>query len=139
MEVLKKVDANMSISERIKEVRTTFCNGSNVEFAKILGERNTATSNWVSGSREVSLGVIKKIIEKFPQVSTHWLLTGEGEMLRPSVNQNNIEGDNIQGHTVTVNKSHADKLLDLLKTKDEQLIKSQEQIDRLIGLLEKNK
>jgi hypothetical protein len=33
--------------------------------------------------------------------------------------QHNIKGDNIQGDTVTVNKSQTDKLLDLIKIKNE--------------------
>lgn len=62
---------------------------------------------------------------------------GEGEVLNTIVNQNNIDGDNIQGHNVTVDKSHTDKFFDLLKAKDEQITKCQSQIDRLIGIIEK--
>ncbi len=68
----------MSISERIREVRDHFCK-SNVEFARLMNTRPNVTSNWInrnSGSR-----VAMMVLEKFPQVSTKWLLTGEGEML----------------------------------------------------------
>lgn len=53
------------------------------------------------------------------------------EYLLPNgvVSQGNVNGDNIQGTNVTVHKTETDKLLDLLKKKDEQ-------IDRLLGIIE---
>ena len=95
----------------------------------------------------------KKLAQKWGDtfgIKPNWLLTGEGEMLKSmSVNQNNVNrgnvvGDNIQGYSVTVNKTQTDKFLELLKTRDEQISKNQEQIsksqdqiDRLIGIIEK--
>ena len=52
-----------------------------------------------------------------------------------SVNQN---GDNIHGHSVTVNKTEKD-YLEIIKTQAEQLSKSQEQIDRLLSIIERMK
>jgi translation elongation factor EF-4 len=85
----------------------------------------------------ISKALASKIIEKFPNISLVWLTTGEGEMLRNGVNQTNVEGDNIQGHNFTVNKSQVDALLEIIKTKDEQLSKSQEQIDKLVEIIGK--
>lgn len=51
--------------------------------------------------------------------------------------QQNVNGDNINGTNVTVHKSNTDKLLDLLKSKDEALAKAQEHIDRLLAIIEK--
>lgn len=44
--------------------------------------------------------------------------------------QTNVNGDNINGGSVTVNKTENEKLLELLKKKDEQ-------IDRLLSIIEK--
>ncbi|MCL1933573.1 MAG: hypothetical protein FWF53_07170 [Candidatus Azobacteroides sp.] len=85
----------------------------------------------------ITLKSLNKIETAYPELNINWLKTGEGDMVKSTVNQNNVEGDNIQGNNVTVNKSQTDKFLDLLKASDDQLSKSQEQIDRLIGLLEK--
>ena len=72
----------------------------------------------------------------FPDLNSNWLLTGEGEMLNPSVVQNNQNGDNIHGQSVTVNKTETDYIA-IIKMQSEQLSKSQEQIDRLLTLLER--
>ena len=72
----------------------------------------------------------------FPDLNSNWLLTGEGEMLNPSVVQNNQNGDNIHGQSVTVNKTETDYTA-IIKMQSEQLSKSQEQIDRLLTLLER--
>ena len=57
-------------------------------------------------------------------------------MLNPSVVQNNQNGDNIHGQSVTVNKTETDYIA-IIKMQSEQLSKSQEQIDRLLTLLER--
>jgi hypothetical protein len=82
------------------------------------------------------------------------------EEIPNTIHQNNVNGDNIQGHNVTVTKSqtetlleslrakdeqlsksqaHMETLLELLKAKEEQLSKSQAHIDRLMGMIEKIK
>ena len=68
----------------------------------------------------------------FPELNRDWLLYGEGEMLKSPVQE--IKGDNNtqvigDGNHVST-PSTLDKALDALA-------KSQEQIDRLIGVLEK--
>lgn len=82
----------------------------------------------------------KKAAQKWGDIfgiSPSWLLTGEGEMMKSSVFQNNQNGDNINGQSVTVNKTETDKLLDALNSCHELLRKKDEQIDRLLTLLEK--
>lgn len=59
--------------------------------------------------------------------------------MKPSIFQNNQNGDNINGQSVTVNKTETDKLLEALNACHELLRKKDEQIDRLLTLLERNK
>ena len=81
--------------------------------------------------------MIEKILETFPEINKEWLLTGEGEMLRDVViGDGNIRGDN--NNWTNVNTDAA--LLRAIEAIGEQqkiTAKSQEQIDRLLGLIEK--
>ena len=108
-------------------------------------ERKCSLSNGYIRKLKGSVGSdkIEDIIKAYPQLNRVWLLSGEGQMLNPSVVQNNQNGDNIQGHSVTVNKTEADYIA-IIKLQAEQLSKSQvqisksqEQIDRLLTLLER--
>lgn len=123
------------------------------EFAEFLEITPQSISKWYKRNT-FNIDILTKF---FPEVSTEWLLTGEGEMLKKQdapISVSNINGDNIGcGHDNTINNNdltiHA--LLDQMKVKDiqitksqeqitksqEQISKSQEQIDRLIALLEK--
>lgn len=69
-------------------------------------------------------------------LSVNWLLTGDGNMLSNTITQNNQNGDNTQGTSVTVNKTEKE-YLEIIKRQSEQLSKSQEQIDRLLSIIEK--
>lgn len=79
---------------------------------------------------------LNNVLTMFPELNREWLLYGEGDMLNPPIIQNNQNGDNIQGHSVTVNKTEKD-YLDIIKAQSEQISKSQEQIDRLLSIIEK--
>lgn len=120
-------------------------------FIKSLGisrsefERSCSLSNgYVNNIREgMGAEKLESVLRAYPQLNRVWLLSGEGEMLNPSVVQNNQNGDNIQGHSVTVNKTEADYIAiiklqsEQLSKSQEQISKSQEQIDRLLTLLER--
>lgn len=107
-------------------------------------ERKCSLSNGYIRKLKGSVGSdkIEDIIKAYPQLNRIWLLSGEGQMLNPSVVQNNENGDNIHGQSITVNKTESD-YISIIKMQAEQLSKSQmqisksqEQIDRLLTLLE---
>ena len=69
------------------------------EFAKFLGLKQNTISSWKSrNSLDYDL-----IISKCDQINANWLLTGEGEMLKSKVSNNNLESEakleEIQGTT----------------------------------------
>ena len=126
----------MTDSERIKEVKN-FSKLSFNKLAKELGLKTVQTLYDIrDGKHGISKDVAEKIQAKYLNINLTWLLTGEGEMLNPSIVQNNQNGDNIHGHSVTVNKTEKD-YLGIIKMQAEQLSKSQEQIDRLLSIIEK--
>ncbi len=82
---------------------------------------------------------LQKIALYNPELNTGWLMTGEGEMLKSPVQE--IKGDNNtqvigDGNHVST-PSTLDKALDEIAAQRRLVEKSQEQIDRLIGVLEK--
>lgn len=91
---------------------------------------------------------LNNVLTQFPELSREWLLYGEGEMLKSAnfsqnpqnIRQTNENGDNIQGQNVTVQntpQSNVDEFLAIIKQQANQISKSQEQIDRLISIIEK--
>lgn len=54
-------------------------NITQIEFAKALDVTTGAVTNWKK--RELGVNVINKITDVYPQVSTIWLLKGEGPIL----------------------------------------------------------
>ena len=85
---------------------------------------------------------LNNVLTLFPELNREWLLYGEGEMINPIVNQTNTSGDNIQGHSVTINKTEGDyleiikSLTSQLSVSQQQISVSQEQINRLITIIE---
>lgn len=102
------------------------------KFEELCGLSNGYISSMRKGFGSDKLN---NVLTMFPELNREWLLYGEGEMLNPKVIQNNQNGDNIQGHSVTVNKTEKD-YLEIIKRQSEQLSKSQEQIDRLLSIIE---
>lgn len=107
-------------------------------FAKLIGAKTSqAVYDLLSGkTKTLSSDMLVKIMACFPQLSAEWIVMGEGEMNKPSVLQTthgdyspNMYGGNNDG-SISVQSGEIDKLIELLKKKDEQ-------IDRLITLLEK--
>jgi hypothetical protein len=100
------------------------------EMAEYLGYKNPYFSGIINGKEKMSDGFLKTISEKL-HINTQWITTGKGDMISENrVVQQNQSGDNINGHSVTVNKTETDSFIELLKKKDEQ-------IDRLLSIIEK--
>lgn len=126
------------------------------EFVKFKGitmrkfeEMCGLSSGYVSSMRHnFGKDKLTNVLTQFPELSREWLLFGDGTMLKSGnfsqnqekVTQNNENGDNIQGQNVTVQsntQSNVDEFLAIIKQQANQITKSQEQIDRLISIIEK--
>jgi predicted transcriptional regulator len=51
------------------------------QLAQIIGKSEKVVYNYKEGKNEPSVGVFESIIRKFPDISSYWLLTGEGSNL----------------------------------------------------------
>ncbi len=97
------------------------------KFAEEIGVQRSSISHILSGRNKPSLDLVLKILEKYPTIDTHWLLTGKGQMEtepdlfsidvakknkgseeKPSqqqVNKKDEEDKNIPGSASTINKT----------------------------------
>lgn len=134
----------MTVKDRVREF-VKFKGISMSQFERICG----LSVGYVNAMR-VSFGkdYLNNVLKQFPELNREWLLYGEGEMLKSGnfsqnqekVTQNNENGDNIQGQNVTVQsntQTNVDEFLAIIKQQANQITKSQEQIDRLISIIEK--
>lgn len=132
----------MTDSERIEALVKH--SGLNIKrLAEEIGLKTVQTLYDIkNGKHGISKDVANKIKGKYLNINTQWLLTGEGDMFTSKVIQNNQNGDNIQGNSVTIHKSTQEMsgliqaLIDQLSTNQQQISKNQEQIDRLITIIE---
>ena len=71
-----------TIKERIKELIQA--KGlTSARFADIIGVQRSGISHILSGRNKPSLDVLEKILISFPDISGDWLITGNGDMLKP--------------------------------------------------------
>ena len=108
------------------------------EFIKYkrLSKRAFQASIGVSASyiqniaNTISLDVLRRIEQEYPELNTEWLLSGNGEMIRAGYIANAKNGRTaVAGNGNTINEE-AGEFFQLLKKKDEQ-------IDRLLTIIEK--
>jgi plasmid maintenance system antidote protein VapI len=50
------------------------------EFSKIIGVPQTTLNSQINGSRSLSLESVIAVLKSFPEVSSEWLLRGDGDM-----------------------------------------------------------
>ena len=86
---------NQSIKERLK-LFIMFKNISVREFERQIGVAYGFLANMLNSTSPEKL---MRISKQFPELNIEWLMTGEGEMLRPNQVQN-INGDH---NTTTMN------------------------------------
>lgn len=83
---------------------------------------------------------LNNVLTAFPELNRDWLLYGDGEMIKSNVTQTS-HGDNspnISGNGNNVNTSPTiDKAMDEIAEQRKLVAKSQEQIDRLLAIIER--
>lgn len=98
---------------------------SQEKFAKLLGVSARTIQNWEAGG----------VIPKTKQGILHEM------SIRPQMffggEQQNVNGNNIAGGSVTVHQTETEKLFELLASKEVSLAKAQEHIGRLLSIIEK--
>lgn len=131
----------MEVKDRIKTILDYYQLSVNEFVTQTRVKTGQAIYDLLSGkTKSISQSMEDKILSCFQDVNRAWLLTGEGEMIKPSVQQM-LNGDNntqIAGNNNHVNlPSTLDKAINEIAEQRKLVAKAQEQIDRLISLLER--
>lgn len=98
-----------------------------VDFAKKIGVDTRTVQNWEYG----------RIIPSTKSELIHSLIKDDNSSINEQTNQINQNGANISGEHVTVSNSDVRCFLDAINNAQSISKKSQEQIDRLLGIIEK--
>jgi hypothetical protein len=127
----------MTVKERISTY-IKYKGMSNAQFEKVCSLSNGYVANM---RKSIGTDKLSNVLKAFPDLNRDWLLYGEGEMLKPTFTQNAQGSENFtQNGNVTVHSDNNEalvKVLDELAAQRRMNEKSQEQIDRLISIIEK--
>lgn len=131
----------MEVKDRIKAILDYYHLTVNEFVTQTKVKTGQAVYDLLSGkTKSISSSMEDKILSCFQDVNRAWLLTGEGEMIKPSIQQT-LNGDNntqIAGNNNRINMpSTIDKAINEIAEQRKLVAKAQEQIDRLISLLER--
>lgn len=128
----------MTERERVEEVRLFF-RFKKKEFAELLGHAYPQNySNYLNGKSNLSIKMLKSIKEYNSNISTDWVLYGEGKMLIGGQSNNTqsiknrdgtISNVSNNGNNTTVESSDS---LELLQTKVEHLTKEVGHLNKML-------
>lgn len=108
---------------------------------KSFEDRCGLSTGYVTSMRKgYGVGKLNNVLNAFPELNRDWLLYGEGEMLRATYTQNVDKSKNFtQTGNVMIGNSDTAllKALDEISEQRKMVQKAQEQIDRLITIIEK--
>ena len=130
------------LGRRILQIRRFYFDDNNREFAKIIGENEKTLSQICSGDRFGGLAIVQKILDNMQEINANWLLTGIGEMTKNEqkvgdINNSNVSGVNVNGKEIHINPDAYNVLLSIVEKNQKSVEKFQEQIDRLLAIIEK--
>lgn len=129
----------MDTKDRIRAILDHYNLSVNEFIAKTKIKTGQAVYDLLSGkTKSISLSMENKILSCFGDLDRTWLLTGDGEMIKLSIKQT-ANGDNntqIAGNNNQITSNALDKALDEISEQRKLVAKAQEQIDRLLTLLE---
>jgi transcriptional regulator with XRE-family HTH domain len=126
----------MSFGQRLKEIKKTFRLNQD-EFSEILGVSKTSINNYYNEENLPSIDVISKLLIKFDNINSEWLINGKGQMLKNGTDIDiKTQGDKNQykniGSTIEVNEGQ-EKYKTILEAKNAEILA----LKKIISLQEK--
>ncbi len=117
-----------TIHDRIKEMVDRLAGGKNTVFANTLGVSEANIRGYIKNIMP-KYDVLRAIVTSYG-VSAHWLLTGEGDMLRGEGDEEIKRGDDdsLDGRLSSI--------IDVLREENKRLQDDNRELNREIGRLE---
>ncbi len=133
----------MTINKRI-DLIIKYLDIEQGEFADSINEKDSFISRIVNGgTNEPGFNKIAKIYQFYPEINPHWLLTGDGDMLKKEENKMNV--GNIHGndnnHNI-VNMSTLGECEERVRGLEKEIQRLEEQVkdkNEIISLLKQSK
>lgn len=84
-----------AINERVVQIRKSK-QLTQKEFSEQINFSRSSLSEIESGTRCLNLGLIEAIKAAYPDINMDWLITGEGEMLKKSTQDENFSEEDLR-------------------------------------------
>lgn len=126
----------MGIKERIQQL-IDFKRISILAFEKSVGLSN----GYLRNTKSISAANCARILATYPDISSEWLLLGQGEMQKATqqigdISNSTVSGVNVSGTEIHISNPGAyNALLETVKTYQKITEKYQSQMDEIIALL----
>lgn len=106
-----------------------------VELNTKIGAKNRELYQISAGNQvEFSRDMLKALAKHCPELSPYWLITGEGSMLAGSIEQHNVNGDNV-GQQTNGHPAEQSKMLDTIAKQADTIAKQHDTIATLAAKL----
>lgn len=109
-----------NISERLKQIISEK-NLSIRAFAREINCANTTIGLLIKGKTEPGYSILFAIIDRYPEISSEWLLTGEGCMLRNPKQAFLAETKQVIEDYSNQHSEQVKEVIELMKEKNKQL------------------
>lgn len=118
----------MTKSERVVKLIEYFGKGNKSEFARILDSTPQVVASWISRDT-INYDLV---YAKCEDINPHWLLTGEGGMLKSTVHQSSPQQEAAPAQLTGL----IQELMNELRQKNEEIGELRERIGRADGTIE---
>jgi transcriptional regulator with XRE-family HTH domain len=76
-------------------------NLTSAKFADEIGVQRSSISHVLSGRNKPGLEFIQKILKKYPEISSDWILFGKGKMMSDQENEAEVTRDGVENDLLT--------------------------------------
>lgn len=124
----------MSVKKRIKQ----FAESQSLTISAFEKSINTSNGYVNSISKSIGLDKINLIIEKYPELSLEWLLTGKGQMLNSPDDHNKKESEEIIAKDTydKIKYLSVEEKLDFMIRQYEELKDKMDRLEDMISIIE---